>query len=110
MSWIEGFDESEIRAAIEEACVDCYGPGEQSTGLFHTIADELAFPFSATVIGEVVEVLSVTSCEFDSLGVDVIVRRNGNEYTVAATSITPADPLPGGAVFLAAYLDWKRNQ
>lgn len=110
MSWIKKFGADEIRSAMEEACIDCYDPEEQSNGLFHMLDQELAFPFPATVIGETVEVVSVTSAKFDSLGIDVIVRRKKKEYAVAATSITPAEPLPDGAVYLAAFLDWKRMQ
>lgn len=110
MSWASNFDETEHRDAIDEACVDCYGPSEQFLGLFNMAEQEMTFPFSATVMGESVEIISAVPSQLDSLGIDLVVQRNGNEYPIAATSIELADPLPDGHIYLAAYLRWKAKQ
>jgi len=79
-------------------------------GLANMVHDELAFPFSAKVIGESVEVTGAVESAFDSLGLDLIVQRSGKEYAIAATSVEYTGPMPDGAIYLAAYLRWKRNQ
>jgi hypothetical protein len=43
----------------------------------------------------------------DPFGLDLVCERNGHKHRVDARSVELIKPLPEGAVFLAAYLDWR---
>lgn len=107
-SWTTGLDVAEVRAALEEAIVDCYGESEQHTGLVTAIQDELTFPFKAKVMGEAVTVTGVEWSEGDEFGLDLVCERGGKAHRIEARSVELVKPLPDGHLFLAAYLEWKR--
>ena len=88
-----GEDRERLRALIQEATVDCYGPEEQLTGLWTMIEDNVRCPFRAKVVGEEVKVI-----EFEANGGHVffaICERKGwaeealayNEFVVARPEI-----------------------
>ena len=107
--WTQGLDEHEVREALDEATVDANGEEEQHTGLLTAIGDELAFPFRAKVLGEVVSVVGMEWPEGDEFGLDLVCERNGERHRIEARSVELLKPLPEGHLFLAAYLDWKRR-
>jgi hypothetical protein len=108
-SWTQGLDEQQVREALEEATVDSNGEDEQHSGLLSVIGDELAFPFPAKVLGEVVSVVGMEWPEGDEFGLDLVCERNGERHRIEARSVEVLEPLPEGHLFLAAYLDWKRR-
>jgi hypothetical protein len=106
-SWTSNLDKQAIRDAFEEATVDAYGDEEQHSGLLTVIGDELAFPFSVKVLGEVVDVVGMEWPKNDSFGLDLVCERNGERHRIEARSVELLEPFPEGHMFLAAYLDWK---
>lgn len=64
IKWLQALDTEEVNEAIDEACVDCYGEDEQCSALVDLAAQELAFPFPATVMGEAVEVVDTASSKY----------------------------------------------
>jgi hypothetical protein len=107
--WTKVLNEMEVREALDEATVDAYDEDEQHSGLLSTIDEQLAFPFQAKVLGEVVTVVGMEWPEEDGLGLDFVVERNGEQHRVEARSVDVLPPFPAGHLFLAAYLDWKRS-
>lgn len=79
IKWLQALDADEVDEAIEEACVDCDDELEQASGLTEMAAQELAFPFPATVMGEAVEVVDTASTKYDPLGLDLAVVHNGKQ-------------------------------
>jgi len=107
--WIDTLDLDEIAAACEEATVDACDEYEQAMGLVTMVQESLEFPFAAKVLGQTVQVITADTSKMDSRGIDLIVEFDGKQYPVAAGSVELAQPLPTGAVYLAAHLDWKRR-
>ena len=107
--WTQGLDEEAVRDALEEAACDANGVEEQHSGLLSMIQDELAFPFQARVLGEVVSIVDMEWPERDGYGLDLVCERNGQRHRIEARSVELLKPLPEGHLFLAAYLEWKRQ-
>jgi hypothetical protein len=105
--WTDELDKSEVAEALEDATVDAYDDHEQHTGLLTAIQDELAFPFSAQVLGESITIVDMEWPEKDEFGLDLIVERNGQRHRIEARSVNLLPPFPKGHLYLAAYLDWK---
>ena len=95
---------SELDALIEEVTVDAYNDSEQLTA-FETAFDEAVnFPCQGTVIGEDVEVLSLTAD--DTRGELVATcQRAGHRYKVALQEIDLHFP-PDASPLFAAYKRW----
>ena len=108
-SWIETFDADEIAEAFEEATVDSMDEDEQHSGLATMVQEEVEYPFLAKVMGQEVQVVAAEWPDMDSRGVDLIVEFESKRYAIAAQSVELTQPLPDGAIFLAAFLDWKRQ-
>ncbi len=56
--------------------------------------------------------MQITGSEWadrNALDLDMIVEFDGTRQRIAARSVELIPPLPEGAVFLAAFLDWKRR-
>ncbi len=108
-AWIDTLDPDEIAAACEEATMDANDEEDQLSGLITMAQEALEFPFSAKVMGQVVQVVDSSSFQRNANGLDLIVEYNGGQHRIAAQSVELILPLPEGAVFLAAYLDWQRR-
>ncbi len=109
IDWTQGLDNQAVLEALEEATVDAYDEYEQHLGLLTVIGDELAFPFKAKVLGEVVNVVDMEWPKNDEFGLDLVCERNGERHRIEARSVLLLKPFPDGHLFLAAYLDWKRR-
>ena len=107
-SWTQRLDERKVQEALVEATVDAYNDSEQHSGLLSVIEEELAFPFPARVLGEVVSVVGMEWPESDEFGLDLVCERNGERHRIEARSVELLEPLPKGHLSLAAYLAWKR--
>ena len=110
IKWLQALDTDEVDETIEDACVDCYGEDEQCSALVDMAAQELAFPFPATVMGEAVEVVDSASSKYDPQGLDLVVVHQGKQYAIAAHCVELVKPLPGGHLYLAALLQWRSKQ
>ena len=108
-AWIDTLDPKEIAAAYEEATVDAHDEDELLTGLITTAEEALEFPFPAKVMGQAVQVVDSEWAERDAPGLDLIVEFEGEQHRIAARNVELLPPLPDGAVFLAALLDWKQR-
>jgi hypothetical protein len=108
-AWIDTLDPEDIAAAYEEATVDVHDEEELQTGLITMAQESLEFPFSAKVMGQVVQIVDSEWAERDAFGLDLIVEKDGGRHRIAARSVELIQPLPKGAVVLAAYLDWRRR-
>ncbi len=49
-------DPKRLEERIDKATVDCYDEEEQHSGLLTMIGEEVVFPFSAKVMGDIVQV------------------------------------------------------
>jgi hypothetical protein len=107
--WTQALDESEVQAALEDATVDCYDEDEQLSGLLTIAQQELATPFQAKVLGEVVAVVDVKWPEDDRFGLDLVCEHKGKRYRIDARSVELLPPLPDGHLYLAGYLAWRRS-
>ncbi len=108
-AWIGTFDPKEIAAAYEEATVDACDEDERHTGLITTALEALEVPFPAKVMGQAAQVVDSEWAEREAPGLDLIVEIDGQRHRIAARSVELLPPLPEGAVFLAACLDWRRR-
>jgi hypothetical protein len=97
----------ELDSLIEEITVDCYNEEEQLTAFENAFYDA-SFPCPGTVIGENVEVLSVS---LSSRRQELIAtcRRDGRRHELALLDIAiQADPTT--ARLLGAYRRWVGDQ
>ena len=107
-SWMEGLDAEAVEAAHEDATVDAYNEYEQHTGFLTALEEQLAFPFSVSVMGETLRVAAMEWPERDEFGLDLLVERIGVLHRVDAQSVELVQPFPDGYPTLAAYLRWRR--
>jgi hypothetical protein len=97
----------ELDSLIEEINVDCYNEDEQLTA-FENAFYEADFPCPGTVIGEDVEVLSV-SLSNRRQELIATCQRDGRRHELALLDITvQADPTTSR--LLAAYRRWVGDQ
>jgi len=89
---------------VAEAIVDCYDESEQATGLYTMIADNLALPFAATVLGVPVTVERVQLTPRDEIV--AVCRRAGIRQTVPLLDLPLPSPRPAGIEWIAAYRHW----
>ncbi len=108
-AWIDTLDPAEIAAACEEATVDANDEEDQLSGLITMAEEAFEFPFPAKVMGQAVQVVDSRWPARDAYGLDLIVEYDGGQYRIAAQRVELTEPLPEGAVSLAALLDWKRR-
>ncbi len=93
-----------IHPVISEA----YGDYEQHTGFMTALEEQFAFPFSAKVLGETLQVTGMEWPQGDEFGLDLVVERNGEAHRTDASSVELVAPFPDGPLTLAAYLKWRR--
>jgi len=91
---------------IVEATVDCYNESEEITGIFTMLEENLAVPFTTTLLG--VEVM-VERVDQNDAGEIVAVCRKGRErLRVPVIDLPLAEPKPKGAEWIDAYRRWAR--
>ncbi|UQA94222.1 calcium-binding protein [Streptomyces halobius] len=100
------FDPATLEALIAEATVDAYGEDEQLTGLFTMIEENLAVPFTTTVLGVEVNVIGVDLTEDGR----VVVRcaRGAVRQNIGVLDLPLPDPAPEGSHWIEAYRYWAR--
>ncbi len=106
--WIDALDPEAIDEARGEALTDAYGDSEQHAAFLTALEDELAFPFSAKVMGENVNVVAMEWPERNEFGLNLIVRNSSGRHRIDARSVELTKPFPDGHLTLAAYLNWRR--
>jgi uncharacterized small protein (DUF1192 family) len=94
----------ELDSLIAEITVDCYDEAEQLTAFENAFDEDANFPCPGTVIGQDVEVLSVTTRN-NRRELIATCQRDGRRYELALLDIElHADPATSR--LLAAYLRW----
>ena|ERR1035438_7328947 len=99
----------ELDSLIDEITIDCHDEDEQLTlTAFETAFDqEASFPCPATVIGEKVEVLSVSTTN-NRRELIAVCQRGGHRYQIALLDIDiQADATTTS--LLTAYRRWIRD-
>jgi hypothetical protein len=97
-----------LEELIDEATIDCYGEGEEHTGLLTMIEEYVVCPFRAKVNGEIVEVTGLRWPD-SGYGLFTICRRNEKTDPVDIDSLDRNEPLPEGYDWIAAYQAWRKR-
>jgi hypothetical protein len=96
----------ELDNLIDEITIDCHDEYEQLTAFQTTFENDAPFPCPGTVIGEQVEVLSVTG-EDERHELIATCQHNGRRYKIALLDIE-LDADPDTTRLIAAYRRWIR--
>ncbi|MEV7777683.1 calcium-binding protein [Kitasatospora sp. NPDC088351] len=99
-----GLGKAELEAMIDEATVDAYGEDEQLTGLFTMIEENLAVPFSATVLGIDVTVRGVDLTPDGRIV--ALCSRGPVRQKIGILELPMPTPAPDGAEWIDAYRHW----
>ena len=78
---------AELDSLIEEITVDCNDEDEQLQGFRNAFDENASFPCPGTVIGEPVDVLSVSAGD-QRRGLTATCQRAGRSYEIAAFSVS----------------------
>ena len=91
---------------VEEATVDCYGESEQISGFFNMLEEQLAVPFTTSLLGVevVVEGIDIT----DEEEIVAICRRGRSRQRISVLHLPFPSPRPAGAEWIEAYRYWAR--
>lgn len=97
-----------LNELVAEAVVDCHDEGEQLTGLFAMIEENLALPFATRVLGVEVTVESVDLTNDDRIVAGC--RRGRERQAISLLELPLPSPPPAGAEWIHAYCHWARRQ
>jgi len=99
-------DTAHLDKLIAEATVDCYNESEEVTGIFTMLEENLAVPFSTTLLE--VEV-TVERVDQNAAGEIVAVCRRGRQrLRVPIIDLPMSEPKPKGTEWIDAYRRWAR--
>ena len=95
-----------LEAMIDEATVDAYNEDEQLTGLYTMIEDNLAVPFTTTVLG-----VEVTVRKIDLTGDSIVAicSRGRQRQRIDLLDLPLPTPPPDGAEWIDAYRHWAER-
>jgi hypothetical protein len=99
--------EAELDELVEQAVVDAYGDDEQMTGFYTMIEDNLALPFTTTVLG--VEA-NVEGVDLTDSGIVAICSRGAHRQAIPILDLPLPVPPPPGSEWIAAYRHWAGGQ
>jgi Calcium binding len=99
--------EDELDELVEQAVVDAYGDDEQMVGFYTMINDNLALPFTTTVLGVAV---SVESVDVTDSGIVAICARGADRQAIPILDLPLPVPPPPGSEWIAAYRRWAGGQ
>ncbi len=91
---------------VEEATVDCYNESEEITGIFTMLEENLAVPFSTTLLG--VEVTVERVDQNDAGEIVAVCRRGCERLRVPVIDLPLTEPKPKGAEWIDACRRWAR--
>lgn len=100
------WSEARLDRLAEEATIDCYGESECATGFLTMIEENVAFPFSAEVLGIPITVERVDLSEPDEIV--AICRKEGHRQRILLRDLPLPSPPPAGAEWIAAYRRWAK--
>ena len=99
--------ESELDDLIEQAIIDAYGDDEQTAGFYAMINDNLALPFTTTVLGVEADVVRV---DVTASGIVAICARGVDSQAIPILDLRLPLPPPPGSEWIAAYRRWAGGQ
>lgn len=99
--------EAELDELVGQAVVDAYGDDEQMTGIYTMIEDNLALPFTTTVLG--VEA-NVEGADLTDSGIVAICTRGAHRQAIPILDLPLPVPPPPGSEWIAAYRHWAGGQ
>jgi Calcium binding len=100
-------DEDELDELVEQAIVDAYGDDEQLVGLYTMISDNLALPFTTTVLGVEADVVKV---DVTDSGIVAICAHGADRQAISILDLRLPVPAPPGSEWIAAYRRWAAGQ
>lgn len=96
---------------VEQALVDAYGDDEQMVGFYTMINDNLALPFTTTILG--VEA-NVERVDVAASGIVAICARGADRQAIPIPipilDLSLPVPPPPGSEWIAAYRRWAGGQ
>jgi hypothetical protein len=95
--------EAELDELVEQAVVDAHDDDEQMTGFFTMVEDNLALPFTTTVLG--VEA-NVEGIDLTDSGIVAICSRGAHRQAISILDLPLPVPPPPGSEWIAAYRRW----
>ena len=95
---------AKLAEMIEEATVDAYGEGEQATGWFTVIGDNLDMPFDTNVLGVAVTVKRLELLDDNSIV--AVCARAARTQAIRIVDLPLPSPKPEGAEWIEAYRHW----
>lgn len=96
--------DTELDSLIDEITVDAHDIDEQLMGFENAFDEDANFPCPGTVVGQPVEVLSISQAR-DRQELTATCQRDGRRYQVALLDID-LDADPGTARLIRAYRRW----
>jgi hypothetical protein len=99
--------EAELDKLVEQAVVDAYGDDEQMTGFYTMIEDNLALPFTTTVLGVEANVKRV---DLTDNGIVAICTPGAHRQAIPILDLPLPVPPPPGWEWIAAYRYWAGGQ
>ncbi|MBL8878532.1 MAG: hypothetical protein JNG88_05370 [Phycisphaerales bacterium] len=87
--------------------MDCYNDSEAKTGFLTMIEENLAMPFTTTVMGAEVEVISVDQLDDDS--VVAVCGRGKTRQRIPLLDLPLPSPPPAGSEWIEAYRTWSKG-
>lgn len=100
-------DEASLQELIEEATVDCYGEDEEFWGFLASL-ENLSFPFQATGLGDLVQVIGIAEQSSVRRGVLVELEKQEQIYTFPLSELDVSALEGDTANWVAAYQLWGR--
>ncbi len=94
----------ELDALIEEITVDAYDEDEQLMGFENAFDEDATFPCTGTVVGEEVQVLSVSRAD-NRHELIATCQRHDRRYQIALLDLD-LDANPDTSRLIAAYRRW----
>jgi Calcium binding len=97
----------ELDRLIEEATVDAYDEGEQATGFFTMIDENLTLPFRTRMLGMEVSVIAIEMDDDSRL--KAVCENAGKQQRIDVVDLPLPLPPPAGAEWIAAYRRWRER-
>jgi Calcium binding len=93
---------------VEEAIVDAYGDSEQLVGFLTILEENLACPFTTTILGTSVRVERGSFNDADEIV--AICRRGQQRQMIPILNLPLPSPPPPGSEWIEAYRHWVRGR
>lgn len=99
-------DKETLQELIDEATVDCYDEYEQFWGIY-TMLEDIAYPFEAMVLGDMVKVIGMSDRSNERRGMFVELEKRGKVYTFPMSELDVSNLDSDSGARVAAYKFWS---